>query len=78
MAREGFLSHRLHSTRRPAHGLLRWGRALAANVLQAFLDAAAAQPDLVPIGGVFKIDEIQHARRGKENGGAAGKLAVTT
>ncbi|MCU1435530.1 MAG: NADPH:quinone reductase [Pseudarthrobacter sp.] len=50
---------------------------LPATVLQEFLDAAAAQPNLVPVGGVYKFDEIQQAHRDMENGSATGKLVVT-
>jgi NADPH2:quinone reductase len=51
---------------------------LPAGVLQEFLDAAAAQPSFVPVGGVYTFEEIQQAHRDMENGSAAGKLVVTT
>jgi NADPH:quinone reductase-like Zn-dependent oxidoreductase len=51
---------------------------LPADVLQAFLDAAANGSITVPIHRVFEFDEIREAHRYMEDGRASGKLVVTT
>ncbi len=51
---------------------------LPADVLQGFLDAAAAGSITVPVDRVFELDEIQEAHRYMEEGLASGKLVVTT
>ena len=47
-------------------------------VLQDFLDAVSAGEATVPIGRVFRLDEIQEAHRIMEAGTAGGKIVVLT
>lgn len=51
---------------------------LPADVLQSFLDAAAAGSVTVPVHRVYDLGEIQEAHRYMEDGLAIGKLVVTT
>ncbi|OZG60286.1 NADPH:quinone reductase [Bifidobacterium lemurum] len=51
---------------------------LPADVLQSFLDDVSAGRANIPIGAVFDIDHIQDAHRLMEEGGARGKIVVTT
>lgn len=51
---------------------------LPAQVLQGFLDAVAAGDAVVPIAGVYQLDEIRQAHAEMEAGLAAGKLVVLT
>jgi NADPH:quinone reductase-like Zn-dependent oxidoreductase len=51
---------------------------LPPDVLQEFLDAAAAGEATVPIDHVYAFDEIVQAHRTMEAGTARGKLVVTT
>jgi len=46
--------------------------------LQGFLDAVAAGHARVPIGRVYRMDEIQQAHTDMERGNAGGKLVVLT
>jgi NADPH:quinone reductase-like Zn-dependent oxidoreductase len=49
---------------------------LSAGELQAFLDAVASGKARVPLGRVYRLDEIVLAHRDMENGVAGGKLVV--
>jgi NADPH:quinone reductase-like Zn-dependent oxidoreductase len=49
---------------------------LPAEVLQQFLDDAAAGAAHVPVGHVYGFDEIVDAHRAMEAGTAVGKLVV--
>jgi NADPH:quinone reductase-like Zn-dependent oxidoreductase len=51
---------------------------LPSAVLQRFLDDVAAGTARVPIGHVYRFDEIVEAHQAMEAGTAAGKLVVTT
>jgi NADPH2:quinone reductase len=51
---------------------------LPPRVLQDFLDAAAARTAAVPIGHVYRFDEIVEAHTDMEQNRARGKLVVTT
>ncbi|MGY4857270.1 zinc-binding alcohol dehydrogenase family protein [Cryobacterium sp. AP23] len=51
---------------------------LSAAELQGFLDAVAARRARVPVGRVYRLDEIQQAHRDMESGVAGGKLVVLT
>ena len=51
---------------------------LPAAVLQDFLDAAAAGAVAVPVGRVFRMDEIREAHRVMEANTAGGKIVVVT
>jgi NADPH:quinone reductase-like Zn-dependent oxidoreductase len=51
---------------------------LPPSVLQDFLDAVAAGDATVPIGRIFRLDEIQEAHRVMEAGTAGGKIVVLT
>ena len=50
---------------------------LPSEVLQQFLDDVAAGVALVPVGHVYRLDEIVQAHAAMEAGSAAGKLVVT-
>ncbi|WP_328989401.1 zinc-binding alcohol dehydrogenase family protein [Kribbella sp. NBC_01245] len=65
-----------HGVRLSAYG----GEAgdLPGDVLQGFIDAAAAGTITVPIDRVYRFDEIVEAHRAMESGQTAGKLVVTT
>jgi NADPH:quinone reductase len=52
-------------------------RDLPADVLQQFLDDVAAGKARVPIGQVYRFDEIVQAHTAMEAGTSAGKLVVT-
>jgi NADPH2:quinone reductase len=45
---------------------------------RAFLDAVAAGTAAVPIGRVYRFDQIVQAHTDMEQNGASGKLVVTT
>ena len=47
-------------------------------LLQDFLDAVAAGTAVVPIGHVYRFDEIAEAHAAMEQNLVAGKLVVTT
>jgi NADPH:quinone reductase len=49
---------------------------LPADVLQGFVDAVAAGDAVVPIDGVYTLDEIAEAHRAMAAGTARGKLVV--
>ena len=49
---------------------------LAPEELQGFLDAVATGASRVPLGRVYRLDEIQEAHRDMESGAAGGKLVV--
>jgi NADPH2:quinone reductase len=51
---------------------------LSAGELQDFLDAVAADQVRVPLGRVYRLDEIVQAHRDMESGIAGGKLVVVT
>jgi NADPH2:quinone reductase len=51
---------------------------LPPRVLQDFLDAVAAGPAAVPIGRVYRFDQIVAAHTDMEQNHASGKLVVTT
>jgi NADPH2:quinone reductase len=51
---------------------------LSAGELQDFLDAVAADQIRVPLGRVYRLDEIVQAHRDMESGIAGGKLVVVT
>jgi NADPH:quinone reductase len=51
---------------------------LPPDVLQQYLDDVAAGSAAVPIGGVYRFDQIVEAHRAMEAGTASGKLVVTT
>jgi NADPH:quinone reductase len=51
---------------------------LPQHVLQEFLDAVAAGTATVPIGAVYRLDEIADAHRAMEAGSVVGKIVVTT
>ncbi|WP_410874563.1 zinc-binding alcohol dehydrogenase family protein [Nocardia sp. A7] len=51
---------------------------LPTDVLQQFLDAVASGDAIVPIHGVYTLDQIQEAHAYMESGKATGKLVVTT
>jgi NADPH2:quinone reductase len=51
---------------------------LPAQVLQDFLDAVATGEAVVPIDSTYDFDQIVAAHRHMEDGGAAGKIVVTT
>jgi NADPH:quinone reductase len=50
---------------------------LPSEVLQQFLDDVAAGSARVPVGHVYRFDEIAQAHAAMEAGSAAGKLVVT-
>jgi NADPH:quinone reductase-like Zn-dependent oxidoreductase len=50
---------------------------LPSDVLQQFLDDVAAETARVPVGHVYRFDEIVQAHAAMEAGSAAGKLVVT-
>jgi NADPH:quinone reductase-like Zn-dependent oxidoreductase len=50
---------------------------LPAEVLQRFLDDAAAGRAVIPVSHVYRLDEIAQAHAAMEAGTAAGKLVVT-
>jgi NADPH:quinone reductase-like Zn-dependent oxidoreductase len=50
---------------------------LPSEVLQRFLDDVAAGSALVPVGHVYRFEEIVAAHAAMEAGAAAGKLVVT-
>lgn len=51
---------------------------LPAEVLQEFVDAVRGGTASVPIGRVYRLDEIVQAHRDMESGAVTGKLVVTT
>lgn len=51
---------------------------LPPQVLQEFIDAAAAGTATVPIGAVYTLDQIADAHRAMESDQAVGKIVVTT
>jgi NADPH2:quinone reductase len=51
---------------------------LPPRVLQDFLDAVAARTAAVPIGHVYRFDQIVEAHTDMEQNRAGGKLVVTT
>jgi NADPH:quinone reductase len=51
---------------------------LPPQLLQGFLDQVAAGTAFVPVGHVYRFDEIVEAHRAMEDGRMAGKLVVTT
>jgi NADPH:quinone reductase-like Zn-dependent oxidoreductase len=51
---------------------------LPQHVLQDFLDAVAAGSATVPIGAVYRLDEIADAHRAMESGSVVGKIVVST
>jgi NADPH:quinone reductase-like Zn-dependent oxidoreductase len=51
---------------------------LPARILQDFLDAVAAGEAVVPLHGVYHLDEIREAHAEMEAGSATGKLVVLT
>ena len=52
-------------------------RDLPAPVLQEFLDAVEAGRVSVPIGKVYRFDEIVQAHQDMEDGSVSGKLVIT-
>jgi NADPH:quinone reductase len=51
---------------------------LPAKLLQGFLDGVAAGTAVVPIGRVYRFDQIVEAHRAMEGNQVSGKLVVTT
>jgi NADPH:quinone reductase-like Zn-dependent oxidoreductase len=51
---------------------------LPAHVLQEFLDAVSKGEAVVPIDRTYAFDQVVDAHRHMEEGGAVGKIVVTT
>ena len=75
---QGLLPDGLAAQRRPADRLLRRRRRPAPAVLQGFLDAVAAGEAVIPLGRVYRMDQIVQAHRDMEAGTVGGKGVVLT